>query len=319
MRNKILFIIIALLQIGILAFFIHSKSSVTASETKITLQPRMIELQRFTANNRISLTYPINSISSIDMAYESANYQINHSVYLKLKQKDDVWSPVYFSASMPELAEGEILVKGQISDIEKENQYSFSYKKDGRALQGKWMGNIRKVKKDDQALLALDRAHPEIIKTATNYMVYENRGSGRLLDVQPVPGKKLSFLLKVSFEDNGKTITGQFQYANDSAKPIPPVGSPVSVSFIKEQKGYQVMYVELEPLTEAQITDISKGYKLAITFGIEYFLLQPEQKHALNELIDKYGDTDVSVEAAVHPSGELALTAIFIGKEKVAL
>ena len=229
MRKKIIYIAIVIMQIITLVFFINSKSGITDSPKKITLQTGMIELQRFTENNMISLSYPINKVSSLETECEIVDYKKNDPIYIKLKPKAGGWIAVYFGMTRPEVSEGEILIHGNIADIVSKKQYTFSYKKNGKSYQSDWMGSIRKA------------------------------------------------------------------------------------------KSCKLTYVELEPLTKAKIVDISKGYILKLSFGIENYLLQSEQKHKLNELIDQFGDTDVSVEAAVDESGDMALTAIFIGKEKVAL
>lgn len=319
MKNKIIYVAIIIVQLIILVLFINSKSSITRSSTKIKLQTQMIELQRFTENNLISLTYPINNVSSVDMDYQVTNYHKHGSIYVKLKQENEDWIPIYFGIERPKVNEGELLIHGKIDNIAAQNLYAFSYEKRGKSFQAKWMGRLRSVKKGDDVLLALDEKNPEKIKVATQQKEYKNRVDGRLLDVKPVPGKDLSYNLMVQFEDNGEQVRAPYLHTSYLDKPLPPIGSRISLSFTKQGGAYKVHYVELEPLITGKIIDISKGYDLKLVFGIENYLLKSNQKLKLNELIDKFGDENVSVEAAIDESGDIALTAIFIGKEKVTL
>jgi len=319
MKNKVFYVAIIVVQLVILVLFITSQSSITNSATKIKLQTQMIELQRFTENNLISMTYPINEVSAFDMEYQIANYQKNGPIYVKLKQKEDNWEPIYFGIERPQMSEGELLIHGKIDEIETQRLYTFSYEKEGKSYQAKWMGKIRSVKKDEDALLFLNPENPQKIEHATQYYDYKNRVDGRLIDIKRVPAKNFTYHLIVQFDDKGKRVRAPYLHVNYLNRRLPPIGSQVSLSFVKRDKAYEVTYVELEPLIKAKVVDISKGYNLKLSFGIENYLLESAQKLMLNELIDKYGDTDVSVEAAVAESGEMALTAIFIGKEKVAL
>jgi len=317
MRSKITYIIAAILQIAILFLLINAESSVLKSPERLVSETQMVELQRFTESQTIHVTYPMNRLSSMNCAFDEQGFRKNHPVYVKLQKNDKGVMPVFFGAEKPELSTNEILLKGKVAAVDAEKLFVFKYEAKGKGYETTWMGK-KSYKKGDLVMLALDPVNPANVEFVSDLKEYQTHAAGKITRIEPVvKGNQSANLLTIEFECDGQKMSDQYtQFIEASSQPV-ILGAPVEVSF--QSQTNKILYVNFNPLVKAEVAEVKTGYRVEANYGIESFNLLPEQKVRLNELIDQHGDAQVSVEFAVNPSGNAALTGIFIKGEKLDL
>lgn len=320
MKSKLLYLSAVILQIVIILCFIQSETVVSNSETRFVLKTSMVELQRFTNSHKINLSYPVNSLTSGETDYEIGEYAINQPIYVKVKRTADSIEPIFFSPQKPQLAAGELLLKGKVVEAAEKKLYKFKYTKSGKQREGRWQGKIRTAKKGGKVMVALDPDDPAKIKFVSDWKEYKNKVAGKILklaEIKTTPAN--DYQLTVQFQDGEQVVHSSYIYLTHNRNEVPILGAPVTVNFNKTTDGYKVLFVDLNPLVTAKVTEIQPGYLIKAVFGIEHFQLETSQKQKLNELIDKLGDANVSVEVAVDESGDTALTGIFLQDQKIKL
>lgn len=318
MRSKIIYIVAVVVQIVILGLFIFSETSVLKSDERFVSATKMVELQRFTDSQQIHLSYPINELSSMNCEYEAGGYAKNHPVYVKIRKTDAGIKPAFFSVSEPEVNADEILLKGKVDAVSSEKLYILKYEAKGKQFESRWMGRIRRVKKGDPVMLSLNPLDPAQIEYVSKWKEYQTRTPGKITRInQAVMNGQRIYQLTIEFERNGRKVTEQYtQFVADLEQPV-VLGAQVEVNF--NEATNKILYVNYNPLVKAVISNIKTGYNLQVSYGLETYNMQAAQKDELNELIDRYGDAQVSAEFVVSECGNSALTGIFISGQKVAL
>lgn len=317
MRSKITYIIAAILQIAILFYLINAESSVLKSTERFVSGTKMVELQRFTESQTIHLTFPMNSLSSMNCAFDEQGFQKNHPVYVKLQKKDQGVTPVFFGVEKPELNANDILLKGKVAAVDAEKLFVIKYEAKGKVYETRWMDK-KSYKKGEAVMLALDPANPANIEFVSDWKEYQTHTPGTISRIEPiVKGNQPANLLTIEFERDGRKITDQYTIFTEASSQPVVLGAAVEVSFKPETN--KILFVNFNPLVKGEIAEVKTGYLVEANYGIESFNLLPEQKVRLNELIDQHGDAHVSVEFAVNPAGNAALTGIFIGGQKLEL
>ncbi len=314
MKSKISYAVLGALQIVlVLALWATNSGGQQSEELKLDLAaPTVFSILE---SNTVKLPLAAQDVTSFDVHVDSLAAVKNRRVYVVLGQKGETWQPLEVRVHRP--SEEVPAVAARVSDVTTLRRVTVSYDRNGEKKEGKWVTALSVgVKPGDRVLVTEEKGK---VVYVTPYKAYKNKVYGKVVAVKRSNVRPYAYELTLRFPAGNRSATGSYIWNFYKPADVPQVGSVLNLSFVPEDGGYKVTYVDFNPFWEGKVEAVETGLALKLDYGVDAVRPSSSAISKLSELAEISGRVPLSLKARVARSGQLRPVSLLVGPEEIPL